>query len=318
MPTFGYFLSSEELSPPRVVELGRAAEAAGLDRVWVSDHFHPWLEAQGESPFVWSVLGALAATTQLTMTTAVTCPIMRIHPVVVAQAVATTELLAPGRFRFGIGTGERLNEHVTGAHWPPVATRLAMLEEAMAIMRRLWDGETVNHVGDHYTVETATIFSRPDRPPPVLMSAFGPEATDVAARIAEGFVSTSPDDELLTRYREQGGTGIAQAGAKICWAPTEEEALDTARRTWGHTAVGGPASQELAVPEHFQPLADAATDDQIRQSVPCGPDPERAAAALREYVDAGFDEIYVAQMGPRQEEGMRFLVDDVLPLLKED
>jgi G6PDH family F420-dependent oxidoreductase len=313
MTEFGYFLSGEELSPSALVDLGPKVSEAGLDRVWVSDHFHPWLEAQGESPFVWSVLGALAATTDLTLTTAVTCPIMRIHPVVNAQAVASTACLAPGRFRFGVGTGERLNEHVTGAHWPPVDTRLEMLEEAIGIMRRLWDGETVNHDGEHYTVETATVFSRPESPPPVLMSAFGPEATDVAARIADGYVNTSPDQELLQRYRGKGGQGISQAGTKVCWAPTEAEAIETARTTWGHSAIGGPASQELAVPEHFQPLADAATDEQIKDSVPCGPDPDQAAESIRAYVDAGFDEVYVAQMGPRQEEGLRFIVEDVLP-----
>jgi G6PDH family F420-dependent oxidoreductase len=313
MVDFGYFLSSEELGPQTIVDLGAQVQHAGLDRVWISDHFHPWLEQQGESPFVWSVLGALAATTELTLTTAVTCPIMRIHPVVIAQAVATVELLAPGRFRFGVGTGERLNEHVTGAHWPPVSTRLAMLEEALAIMRRLWAGETVNHDGEHFVVETATVFSRPETPPPVLVSAFGPQATDVAARIGDGYVSTSPDAELLVRYREKGGEGISQAGTKICWAPSEAEGVATARRTWGHSAIGGPASQELAVPEHFQPLADAVSDEQIADSVACGPDAGKAAESIRVYVDAGFDEVYVAQMGPRQDEGLRFLVDEVLP-----
>jgi G6PDH family F420-dependent oxidoreductase len=313
MTAFGYFLASEELSPQELVRVGRAAQDMGLDRVWVSDHYHPWLREQGESPFVWTVLGALAATTHLTLTTAVTCPIMRIHPAVIAQAVATTAALAEDRFRFGIGTGERLNEHVTGAHWPPVATRLAMLEEAVAVMRRLWDGETVNHDGEYFSVETATVFSRPATPPPILMSAFGPEATDVAARIADGFIQTSPAADLLARYRKEGGTGIAQAGTKICWAPTRQEGLQTARRTWGHSAIGGPASQELAVPEHFQPLADAATDEQIIDSVPCGPDAGAAAEAIREYIEAGFDEIYVAQMGPRQDEGLRFLTDEVLP-----
>jgi G6PDH family F420-dependent oxidoreductase len=313
MTEFGYFLSSEELSPATMLSVGQAAERAGFERLWISDHFHPWLDEQGQSPFVWSVLGALAATTSVDLTTAVTCPIMRIHPAILAQATATTACLAPGRFRFGVGTGERLNEHVTGAHWPPVATRLAMLEEAVEIIRALWTGDTLNHDGEHYTVETATIFSRPDEPPPILMSAFGPIATGVAARIADGFIATSPDADALARYRDGGGRGIAQAGAKICWAPTEREAAETACRLWGHTAIGGPAAQELAVPEHFAPLAEAATPEQIAETLPCGPDPDRAAEALREYVDAGFDEVYVAQIGPQQEEGVRFLVDEVLP-----
>jgi G6PDH family F420-dependent oxidoreductase len=313
MTDFGYFLSSEELGPAAIVEAGQAAERAGLDRVWVSDHYHPWLHAQGESPFVWSVLGALAATTSLQLTTAVTCPTVRIHPAIIAQATATTAALAPGRFRFGIGTGERLNEHVLGDVWPPVEVRLEMLEEAVEIIRALWTGETLTHDGAYYTVHTATLFSRPESPPPILMSAFGPHATDVAARIAEGFISVTPDTELLERYRAGGGTGVSQAGTKICWAPTEEEAAQTACRLWGHSVVGGAPSQELAVPEHFEPLAEIATPAAMAESVPCGPDPDRAAAHIREFAEAGFDEVYVAQMGPRQEEAIRFLTEEVLP-----
>ena len=315
MATFGYFLLSEELSPQAMMDSARAAEKAGLERVWVSDHYHPWLREQGQSPFVWSMLGALATTTSLTMTTGVTCPTFRIHPAILAQATATVAALAPGRFRFGIGSGERLNEHVLGDPWPPVSVRLERLEEAVEIIRRLWTGDTVTHQGRHYKVETATLFSRPEEPPPILVSAFGPEATDVAARIGDGYINTSPDAELLKRYRDAGGKGIAQAGTKICWAPTEQEAAETAHRLWGHSAIGGPASQELAVPEHFEPLAEFTTPEQIAQKIPCGPDAQATAAAIREYVDAGFDEMYVAQIGPRQEEGIRFLAEEVFPLV---
>ncbi|MEA2170048.1 MAG: hypothetical protein QOF76_3348 [Solirubrobacteraceae bacterium] len=313
MTDFGYFLSSEELGPADIVRAGQAAEAAGFDRVWVSDHFHPWLPTQDESPFVWSVLGALAASTSLTMTTAVTCPTMRIHPAILAQATATTACLAPGRFRFGIGSGERLNEHILGDLWPPVEIRLDMMVEAVEIIRRLWTGETVTHEGNHYAVHLATIHSRPDEPPPILVSAFGPIATDVAAEIGDGFVNVEPDAESIQRYRDGGGTGITQGGTKICWAPTEQEGAEIACRQWGHSVVGGPPSQELAVPEHFEPLAAMATPEAMAESVPCGPDADRAAEHIREYVDAGFDEVYVAQMGPHQEEGIRFLIDEVLP-----
>jgi G6PDH family F420-dependent oxidoreductase len=259
------------------------------------------------------VLGALIESTGLDITTAVTCPTFRTHPAIIAQATATTAALAPGRFRFGIGSGERLNEHILGQHWPPVSVRLEMLEEAVEIIRDLWTGETLTHHGTHYTVETATIFSTPDEPPPILVSGFGPHAVDTAARIADGYINTSPDTELLQRYRDAGGKGPAQAGTKICWAPSEEEGIEIAKRMWGHSALGGPASQELAVPEHFEPIAEAATDDQVRESVPCGPDADAAASSIRDFVDAGYDEIYVAQMGPAQEDGIRFLVDQVLP-----
>src|SRR3982750_851784 len=183
MTEFGYFLSSEELTPSEIVRTGQAAERAGFERVWISDHFHPWTSEQGESAFVWSVLGALATTTGLHLTTAVTCPTFRIHPAVIAQAAATTACLAPGRFTLGVGSGEALNEHVLGDAWPPVSVRLSRLEEAIRLMRQLWTGGVTTHQGEHYTVHDARIFSLPETPPDVLISGFGPESTKLAARV---------------------------------------------------------------------------------------------------------------------------------------
>ena len=315
MTDFGYFASGEELGPLELVAAGQAAESAGLERLWVSDHFHPWLLAQDESPFVWSVLGALATTTKLHLTTAVTCPTMRIHPAILAQATATTAVLAEGRFSFGIGTGERLNEHILGQHWPPVEIRLKQIEEAVDVIRKLWTGETLTHHGEFYTVETATIFSRPETPPDILMSGFGPIATKHAAGFADGFITIEPDADAIKTYRDAGGKGRTQAGTKICWDPDEEKAAEIACELWGHTLFEGPANQELGVSEHFQPLADECTPEKIKEAVPCGNDPGKAAEAIREFVDAGFDEVFIAQMGPRQEEGIRFIVDEVLPLV---
>ena len=314
MTRFGYFLSSEELGPRALVDLGKAAEAAGFERVWVSDHYHPWQEVQGESPFVWSVLGALAATTSLELTTAVTCPTFRIHPAVLAQAAATVADLAPGRFRFGLGSGEALNEHVLGDAWPPVSVRLARLEEAVGILRELWTGRTVTHEGRYFTVHNARLFSLPDSPPPILLSGFGPRATDLAARIADGWITTTPDGENLKRFKASNG-GTTQAGVKICWAPTEQEAASTAHEYWGHQGVGGQASQDLPMWDSFTAIGEASSPEETAKAVACGPDPERAAQSIKEYVDAGFDEVYVAQMGPRQAEGLRFLSEQVLPLL---
>ncbi|MCW2500924.1 MAG: F420-dependent oxidoreductase, family [Frankiales bacterium] len=314
MTRFGYFLSAEELGPRELVATGQAAEAAGFDRVWVSDHYHPWLEVQGQSPFVWSVLGALAASTSLRLTTAVTCPSFRIHPAVLAQAAATTAALAPGRFTFGIGSGEALNEHVLGDAWPPVSVRHARLEEAVDVLRQLWTGRTVTHEGSYFTVHNARLFSLPAEPPPIYISGFGPEATSLAARIGDGWITTSPDRDGLELFRRtnQGGT---QAGLKICWAATEEEAQQTALRYWGHQGMGGQAAQDLPMWHEFEALAAQNTPEKVAESVACGPDPKKAAAALRAYVDAGFDEVYVAQMGPDQEGGLRFLSEQVLPLL---
>lgn len=316
MTKLGYFLSSEELTPKALVETAQLAEAAGFERVWVSDHFHPWLSAQGESPFVWSALGAIAATTSLEMTTAVTCPTFRIHPAVIAHAAATIECMAPGRFRFGIGSGEALNEHILGDAWPPVSIRLERLEEAVDIIRRLWTGDTVTHEGKHYTVHNAKLFSHPDPPPPIYLSAFGPDATELAIRIADGWISTKPDKENLQRFKQAKPRGVTQGGVKICWAESEDDAAKTAHEFWGHQPVGGgQTSQDLPMWHSYEALAESASPEQMKEQVACGPDPHRAAEAIKEYIDAGYDEVFVSQMGRDQEGGIRFLAERVLPLL---
>lgn len=315
MTTFGIFLSGEELSPREMVEAGQLAEQAGFTHAWLSDHYHPWQESQGESAFVWSVLGGLAATTQLNMTTAVTCPTFRIHPAIMAQAAATTAALAPGRFRFGVGTGEALNEHILGEAWPPVSIRLERLEEAIEVMRKLWTGEIVTHQGRHYTVHNARIFSLPDEEIPVLISGFGPEATELAARIGDGWISVSPDAEGLAQFKQKNN-GVTQAGVKICWAPTEDEAKETAFRLWSHSGLGGQASQDVPMWHTFESIGEANTPDKLAEKVACGPDPNVAAERIRSYLDAGFDEVYIAQMGKEQAGGIRFIAEEVLPLLR--
>ena len=179
MTTYGYTLSSEEHAPSTLVDLARRAEAVGFDFLTVSDHYHPWVQAQGHSPFVWSLLGAVSAVTdRVRVGVGVTCPTMRIHPAIVAQAAATSSLLLEGRFFLGVGTGEALNEHIIGRHWPVPEVRRTMLAEAIDVMRRLWTGETVDHHGEHYIVENARLFDPPEEQIPVVVSAFG---TDAAA-----------------------------------------------------------------------------------------------------------------------------------------
>jgi G6PDH family F420-dependent oxidoreductase len=314
-PSFGFFASSEELGPDEIIRVAKTAEAAGFDRLWVSDHYHPWMSEQGSSPFVWSVLGALAATTQLKLTTAVTCPTFRIHPAIMAQATATTAVMAPGRFTFGVGAGEALNEHILGDVWPPVSVRHARLAEALDIIRQLWTGDVVTYEGTYFTVHNAKLFTRPETPPDILVSGFGPEATKLAAQIGEGWISTSPDAEGMKIYRDAGGTGRTQAGAKICWAETEKEAKATAHRLWGHQAGGGQLAQDAPMWMQYEAVAELTSPDDIAKTVPCGPDAAHAAEAIAEYVEAGYDEIYIAQMGPDQDSGIRFLAEEVLPLL---
>ena len=315
MATFGYFLSSEEHGANALVRQAQLAEQAGMDSVWISDHFHPWLHAEGESPFVWSTIGGIAATTGLRVTTAVTCPTFRIHPVVVAQAAATSATMLEGRFNLGVGTGENLNEHVLGQHWPTVDVRLEMLEEAVEVMRKLWTGQSVNHRGRYYTVERARIFSRPDEPVPVFVSGFGPKATDLAARIGDGYVNTSPDEQLIRRYVDNGGTGPKMAGVKVCWGEDEDTCVKLAHEIWRTSGVPGQLSQDLQTSEHFEMASELVTPEMIADKIPCGPDPERHASVIREYIDAGFDEIYVSQIGSEQEGFFDFYQRQLAPML---
>ena len=316
MSEIGYFLSSEEHGPGELVAYARQAEEAGFASAWISDHFHPWNDNQGQASFVWAVIGGIAATTELRLTTAVTCPTMRIHPAVLAQAAATAAIMMPGRFLFGVGTGENLNEHILGQHWPPTAIRLEMLEEAVAVMRRLWEGGVTTHEGRHYRVENARIYSLPERPPPVLVSAFGPKAADVAARIADGLVSTSPDADTVERYRSQGGTGPAQAGIKVCWAADEATARKTAHHLWSNSGVPGELSQELPMPAHFEQAAQLVTEDQIAEKIVGGPDPEPYVELVRTYLDAGFDEVYISQVGKDQAGFFDFYRKELAPRLR--
>lgn len=301
MTEFGYFLSSEEHGPRQLVDQARMAADAGMESVWISDHYHPWLDEQGESPFVWTVIGAIAASTPLRVATAVTCPTVRIHPAVVAQAAATSAVILDGRFEFGVGSGEALNEHILGVHWPEADIRLEMLEEAIDVIRKLWTGEQVSHRGTHYTVENARLYTLPDEPPPILVSGFGPKATDLAARIGDGYVSTSPDGELVERYRSNGGTGPAAGGLKVCYGPDRDECVKTAHHFWRNGGVPGELTQELRVPAHFDQATSIVTPESVAENMPCGPDVGAIIDAVQEYLDAGFDRVYLNQIGPDQE-----------------
>jgi G6PDH family F420-dependent oxidoreductase len=312
----GYSLSSEEMHPSDMVRWGAQAEAAGFSGIAISDHFHPWTNRQGQSPFVWDVLGALTAVTHdLRLGTSVTCPTVRIHPAILAQATATTQAMARGRFFFGVGSGEALNEHILGDRWPEVDVRLDMLREAVAVMRRLWTGEQVSHHGDHYTVENARIYTLPDRPPPVIVSGFGPKAAQLAAEIGDGYFGTQPSSELLETYEQAGGTGPKLALMKVCWGPDEPAARALAHELWPTIGVSGELSQELPVPAHFEQATENVSVDDVADSISCGPDPAVHLASVRKYADAGYDEVFVQQIGPDQDEFFKFWADEISPRL---
>ncbi|MEA2419681.1 MAG: hypothetical protein QOE60_1887 [Thermoleophilaceae bacterium] len=294
----GYFLSCEENGPAELLAQARAAEEAGFQGLWISDHFHPWNDEQGESPFVWAVIGALAQATSLPVTTAVTCPTVRIHPAVIAQAAATAATMLPGRFNLGVGSGEALNEQILGDDWPEADVRLEMLEEAIEVIRELWSGEVVSREGKHYRVRHARIYTLPKQLPSILVSGFGPKSVDLAARAGDGYVTTKPDAESIERFRGGGGEGKpVQAGAKVCYGPDEAEARRTAHRLWPNDGLPGELAQVLPTPEHFEQAAELVTEEMIAETVPCGPDLERHLESIQEYADAGVDELYVQQIG---------------------
>jgi G6PDH family F420-dependent oxidoreductase len=312
----GYFLSCEEYRPDELLAQARAAEQAGFESLWISDHFHPWNDNQGQSAFVWSMIGAISQVCDLPVTTAVTCPTVRIHPAIIAQAAATSAVLSRGRFVLGVGTGEALNEHVLGDGWPSEEVRLDMLEEAVGLIRRLWEGDFVTTRGEHYDVDHARIYTLPDEPPPIHVSGFGPKATDLAARIGDGYISTMPDADLVRRFKEQSGGKPAGAGAKVAWAETEDEGVEYAHRLWANAGLPGELAQVLPSPKHFEQASQLVTEDMTRSSVVAGSDPEAHLAQLARYRDAGYDELHVANMGPRFEEMIAFYGKEVLPAFR--
>lgn len=309
----GYFLSAEEYEPAELIAQARAAEEAGFEALWISDHFHPWNNEQGNSPLVWSVIGAISQVCKLHVTTAVTCPTTRVHPAVVAQAAGTCAELLEGRFTLGVGTGEALNESILGGPWPTADVRLEMLEEAVGLIRELWKGEVVNHRGRYYTVEHARIYNVPDVPPEIFVSGFGPKAVDLAGRIGDGYISTSPDPELLDRFRSIADGRPSQAGAKVAFAPTKEEGWEHAHRLWPNAGLPGELAQILPTPEHFEQATELVTMDSTRDSVVAGDDPEDHLDQIRQYADAGYDELYIANMGPHYLEMIEFYGTHVLP-----
>jgi G6PDH family F420-dependent oxidoreductase len=309
----GYFLSCEEHGPRELVRQARMAEEAGFSDLWISDHYHPWIDAQGHSPFVWSVIGALAeATEHATVTTAVTCPTVRIHPAVIAQAAATSAVLLERRFRLGVGSGEALNEHILGDPWPSASVRLEMLEEAIELIRTLWTGAQVEHTGRHYRVENAQLYTRPDEPPSILVSGFGPKAVDLAARVGDGYCITMPDADLIDRFRSRARDKRVEAGTKVCYGANRDAAVATAHRLWPNEVLPGELAQVLPQPAHFEQASELVTEEMVADSVPCGPDLDEHVAALQEFADAGVDHLYVQQIGSEQEPFFKAYAEHVL------
>jgi G6PDH family F420-dependent oxidoreductase len=313
----GYFLSCEEFSPSELLEQARLAEQSGFDGLWISDHFHPWNDEQGHSPFVWSMIGALAQTTEtMKVTTAVTCPTVRVHPAIVAHAAATSAVLLEGRFALGVGSGEALNEHILGDRWPPAAERLEMLEEAVEVIRLLWEGGVQSHRGAHYRVDHARIYDLPEHAPPIIVSGFGPQAISLAARIGDGFATVQPDRDAVEQFRGNaagGASKLVAGGTKVCWGDEEAACRRTAHRLWPNEGLGGELAQILPTPAHFEQACELVTEEMVAEAVPCGPDLERQIESFERYAEAGFDELYVQQIGVADERFFEVYASEVLP-----
>jgi G6PDH family F420-dependent oxidoreductase len=319
MTAIGFTLSSEEQAPEELVRLARRAEEVGFDFAMMSDHYHPWTSRQGQSPFVWSVLGAIAQETRdLQVGTGVTCPLLRIHPAIVAQAAATTARLFDGRFVLGVGSGENLNEHILGLPWPEPERRLEMLEEAIGVIRRLWEGETVTHRGRHYTVVQARIFSLPDELPPIFVAASGAEAAKLAGRVGDGLIATAPDPKLVRTFEQAGGDQRPRyAQISVCYGRNEKSARQTALEWWPNAGLPGNLTWEIETVELFDQAMQRVRIEDLDEIV-CGPDLDDYLEVIERYADAGFDHIWLHQIGTEQEEFLDFCQRELLPALQSN
>ena len=311
----GYTLSSEERQPDELVRLARMAEESGFGYALISDHYHPWTDRQGSSPFVWAVLGGIAATTRtLRVGTGVTCPIMRLHPAIIAQASATIGCLMPGRFFLGVGSGESLNEHIVGQTWPPPDMRQDMLEEAVEVLRLLHRGGEQSHYGKFFQVHDARVYNIPDEPLPIYVAAAGQQAARLAARLGDGLICSAPSAESVAAFEAGGGAGKPRYGQlTVCWARSEDEAVRTAHEYWPISGLEGQFKNELPRPLYLEQASKPITPEMVKREIVCGPDPQAHVDGLAKFVKAGFDHVYVHQVGPDQEGFMRFYQREILP-----
>ncbi|MFB6270983.1 MAG: TIGR03557 family F420-dependent LLM class oxidoreductase [Halobacterium sp.] len=317
MVDIGYTLSSEEHAPNDLVGYAARAEDAAFDFLSISDHFHPWVSRQGESGFVWATLGGVAhATDDIPVGVGVVCPTMRYHPAIVAQASATVASMFDGRFFLGLGTGELLNEHVVGEHWPEHAVRREMLAEAVQIIRRLWSGTQQSYHGDHFTVQNARLFTLPEDDPPIIVSAYGPAAAQLAADHGDGLWSVGPQGVVET-WEDMGGDGPRYTQLSVCYAEDEDDAIQTAYEWWPNTALPGELSSQLPTTAHFEQACEMVEPEDVAASIVAGPDPDAYVAAVEEAVDAGYDHVYFHQIGPDQESFFEFYEQELRPRFEE-
>ncbi|MET9962321.1 LLM class F420-dependent oxidoreductase [Streptomyces sp. NPDC006326] len=319
MVRIGYTMMTEQAGPRELVEHVVGAERAGFDFCVTSDHYFPWLEAQGHAPYAWTVLGAAAqATSTIPLMTYVTCPTMRYHPAVVAQKAATVQALSGGRFRLGLGSGERLNEHVVGRGWPAAHVRLEMLEEAVGIIRALFEGGTVSRHGRHFDVENARLWDLPEEAPPIGVAVSGERSCELAGRLADLVIAIDPERELLEAFARSGGAGKPAVGQlAVCYDTDRDAAVKRAHEQFRWSALGWKVNAELPGPASFEQACEHVRPEDVAQAIPCGDDVEAFVEAVRPYVDAGFSEVALVQVGGgHQEPFLEWAESTLLPALR--
>ena len=318
MVEIGYTMMCEQRSPKDLVDDLVRAEQAGFDFSVISDHFHPWLEEQGHSGYAWSILGAAAqATEHIPLMSYVTCPIIRYHPAIVAQKAATMALLSDGRFSLGLGSGENLSEHVVGRGWPAVDIRHEMFVEAIEIIRTLFDGGYVTYRGEHFEVEDAKLFDRPEEPPPIGVAVSGRSSCEIAGVQGDFVIAVEPKSELIEMFHEAGGEGKLGVGQiPVCWGPDEAECRALAREQLRWAAAGWKVMAELPNPVNFDAYSQFVREEDIAQMVPCGPEVEGIVEGVKQFVDAGFERIALVQVGDRQEEFCEFYESELAKALR--
>jgi G6PDH family F420-dependent oxidoreductase len=321
MTSFGYTMMCEQTGPKELVDHVRAAEQVGFDFSVISDHYFPWMDAMGHSPYAWSVLGAAAhATERIGLMTYVTCPIKRYHPAVVAQKAATMALLSDDRFTLGLGAGENLNEHITGGGWPPANTRHAMLAEAVEIITRLWDGGYVNYRGEHFEVDSAKLWDRPDTPPKLGMAVSGKQSCQLAGRYADLMIAVEPDDQLGSLFDAAGGAAKPRVGQiPVCYDPDRGAAVERTHRLFRWFGGGWKVNAELPGTAAFEAASQFVRPEDVAGSIPCGSEVDEFVAAVRRFSDAGFTHVALVQVGGDQQ--LPFIAwaeDELLPALRAD
>ncbi|MEU4379830.1 TIGR03557 family F420-dependent LLM class oxidoreductase [Micromonospora echinofusca] len=313
----GYKLAAEGYGPQEIIRQAVRAEQVGFDFVEMSDHFHPWLDTQGHSSFTWSVLGAVAAKTErIGLATGVTCPTVRYHPAIIAQAAATMALVSEGRFTLGVGAGERLNEHVVGQGFPSVRGRHERLREALEIIRLLWQGGYRSYEGKHLQLEDARVFDLPETPPVIAVAASGRSSATMAAELGDGLFVTEPEASIVEHYRQAGGDGPRYAEVPMAWAADDQQAVQAVLETSRWMVTGWKVMSELPNPVNFDAASAYVEERHVRELFSVGPDPEAHVAHVRAYVEAGYDHVVLQNAGPDPDGFLDFFAGDLAARLR--